>query len=111
MSTKPALGASRQKAFDLYWQPRLLFNELMQTNDLTPGQLAALKAQVDRQLAYLNRLCERMNRRGFAPFDSVFQASLNARNAVQDLHVAIHYADVKHGVAAEADDCNDARRA
>ena len=35
-----------------------------------------------------------MNRLGFAPFDSVFQASLNARNAMQDLHVAIHYAGV-----------------
>ena len=83
----------------------------MRASDLTPGQLAALKAQVARQLAYLNRLCERMNRRGFAPFDGVFQASLNARNAMQDLHVAIHYAGVKHGVANDADDCKDSRRA
>jgi hypothetical protein len=56
----------------------------MRASDLTPGQLAALKAQVGRRLAYLNRLCDRMNRRGFAPFDTVFQASLNARNAMQD---------------------------
>ena len=83
----------------------------MRASDLTPGQLAALKAQVGRQLAYLNRLCERMNRRGFAPFDSAFQASLNARNAMQDLHVAIHYAGVRHGVAADADNCKDSRRA
>jgi hypothetical protein len=74
----------------------------MRASDLTPGQLAALKAQVGRQLAYLNRLCDRMNRRGFAPSDNLFQASLNARNAVQDLHVTIHYAGVKHGVAADA---------
>jgi hypothetical protein len=83
----------------------------MRANDLTPGQLAALKVQVRRQLAYLTRLCGRMKRRGFAPFDSVLQASLNACNAVQDLHVAIHYAGVKHGAAADADDCKDSRRA
>ena len=83
----------------------------MRASDLTPGQLATLKAHVGRQLAYLNRLCERMNRTGFAPYDTVFQASLNARNAVQDLHVAIHYAGVKHGVAADADDCKHSRRA
>jgi hypothetical protein len=70
----------------------------MRASDLTPGQLAALKAQVGQKLAYLNRLCERMNRRGFAPLDSAFQASLNARNAMQDLHVAIHYVGIKHGV-------------
>jgi hypothetical protein len=51
-----------------------------------------------------------MNHLGFA-FDSVFQASLNARNAMQDLHEAILYAGVKHGVAADADDYKDALRA
>jgi hypothetical protein len=83
----------------------------MRANDLTPGQLAALKAQIGRQLAYFNRLCDRMNHRGFAPFDSVFQAALNARNSLQDLHVAVHYTGVKHGVASEADDCKNSRRA
>jgi hypothetical protein len=47
----------------------------------------------------------------FAPFDGVFQASLNARNGMQDLNVAIHYPGVRHGVAADADDCKDSRRA
>jgi hypothetical protein len=30
---------------------------------------------------------------------------------VQDLHLAVHYAGVKRGVASDADDCTDSRRA
>ncbi len=64
----------------------------MDCTDLTREQGAKLMRLLGRQLRTLNRLCERMNRRGFPPDDPLNRAALAARNAVQDLHTVAHYA-------------------
>jgi hypothetical protein len=81
--------------------------------DLTRAQAAKLKEQVRRQLAYLNRLVERMKRLGFDPTDPLYTAAIKARDAQQDLHVAAIYAGIRHGVAKLDDgyDEGQARRA
>jgi len=66
----------------------------MRPDDLTFAQAEALKAQVARHLRWLNRLCDRMNRRGFPPHTPMVQSAHRARSALQDLHVAAHYAAV-----------------
>ncbi len=70
--------------------------------DLHPEQAAKLKAIVARHLRFLNRLCNRMNHLGFPPTDPLWQAAARARNALQDLSVACHYATCKSGVGLPA---------
>ena len=85
----------------------------MRGKDLSRAQAARLKEQVRRQLAYLNRLVERMKRLGFDPTDPLYTAAIKARDAHQDLHVATIYAGIRHGVAKLDDgyDEGQARRA
>ena len=71
----------------------------MKASDLKPQQIEALKAQAARHLRWLNHLIERMDRVGFNPTDALYQSALQARAGAHALHVATHYATVKHGVA------------
>jgi hypothetical protein len=68
------------------------------STDLRPKQAERLGAQVRRHLRYLNRLCERMTRLGFPPHDPLYVGAVKARAAMQDLHMAAHYASCAHGV-------------
>jgi len=70
----------------------------MTGTDLKPEKAHRLMAQVAEQLRFLNPLCERMQNLGFPPDDPLWRASITARNAHQDLHVASHYASCKTGV-------------
>ena len=65
---------------------------------ITTAQTARLRQLVARNLRFLSRLCGRMARLGFPPADPLYRAALNARNAVQGLHVESHYASCKGGV-------------
>lgn len=67
-------------------------------DDLTPEQALKLMAIVREQLRFLNRLCDRMTRLGFSPTDPLWNTAIEARNAMQNLHVASHYAACKSGV-------------
>jgi len=66
-------------------------------SNLTPEQLAALKAQVGRVLRYLNRLRERMERRGWRLDDPAYRATFEAWNKVHSLSVHLHYASCPPG--------------
>ena len=75
----------------------------MTSDDLQPEQCQKLGAIVGRQLRFLNRLCARMDRLGFTPSDPLWQAAQQARDAVQGLNVAAHYAGCRHGVGRRID--------
>jgi hypothetical protein len=81
--------------------------------DLTPEQAAAMKAQAARRLAWLERLIARMDRLGWQPTDSLYQAALQARAGAHALHVASHYAGIRHGVGKREEGADEdvARRA
>lgn len=70
----------------------------MTSADLTSTQATQLRDFVARRLRYLNRLLDRMQRVRWLPEDDMFQAVICARDAMQDLHVAAHYAGRKSGV-------------
>jgi hypothetical protein len=60
--------------------------------------MVRLKEEIGRQLQYLNRLCARMQSLRWPVDDPVCRAATTARNALQDLYSATHYAACKHGV-------------
>ena len=70
----------------------------MDSTDLTPEQAARLRAAIARQLAYLGKLRQRMERVGFPPNDSLYRAVARAFDAMQEVHVRAHYAACTSGV-------------
>jgi hypothetical protein len=68
------------------------------SEDLTPFQATELRKQVAGHLRYFNRLTDRMTRLGFDPSDPLYQAALKARDSLQEVHVAAHYASCTSGV-------------
>ena len=80
----------------------------MDSHDLRPNQAERLGAQVRPMLRYVNRLCERMIRLQFPVNDPLQLAAVKARAAMQDLHMAAHYASCRHGVGRP--ESNEARR-
>ena len=76
----------------------MLYDGLVTSVDLQPVQAQNLMATVGHQLRFLNRLCDRMRLLGFPPDDPLWRAAIEARNALQDLHVAAHYAGCGSGV-------------
>jgi hypothetical protein len=67
------------------------------SSDLTSEQIAKVQAVVGRHLRYLNRLSQRMTRRGFPGTDPLFLAAERARVEMQGLFVALHYASCPKG--------------
>jgi hypothetical protein len=63
---------------------------------LTDPQIAALRVTIARQLGFLSRLRQRMDRLGFEPDDQLYRATIHAFNGMQELHVVTLY--LKHGV-------------
>jgi len=70
----------------------------MTSRDLTARQADALKQQIRLRLQYLNRLCDRLDYLHFEPTDLLAQEALRARDAMQGLFVAAHYASCERGV-------------
>ena len=70
----------------------------MTSADLKPEQIARRRREIGRQLRYHNRLCARMQRLGWPLDDTVAREAARARNALQDLFTATHYAACKSGV-------------
>ena len=63
--------------------------------DLTREQIDALMAQLRPMRAYLGRLQKRMEKVGFTPDDPLLKLTAKARDAVQELAMAVHYAGCK----------------
>ena len=83
-------------------RPERRHDEGVDSSHLTRQQAEALRLQVAQRLCWLNRLAERMQRVGFSPQDDLFLAAQRARNSMQDLTTAAHYASCEHGVGREA---------
>jgi hypothetical protein len=77
------------------------------SSNLTPEQLLKVRASIGRQLRYLNRLLERMTRRGFPGNDPLYQAALRAQAEVQGLYVALHYASCPPGTVGRRSESGD----
>ena len=63
----------------------------MESADLTLAQSQSMLTAVRRQLDYLDRLRRRMDATGFPPTDLLYQSTLRAFNAMQELSVRLHY--------------------
>lgn len=70
----------------------------MTSESLPEQQALALREQVAVRLRWLNKLQARLQKTGFPPNDPLFFAAVRARETMQDLHTAAHYASCKHGV-------------
>src|SRR2546426_693650 len=58
---------------------------------LTREQAERLNESLRPTLGYLHRLCDRMNRVGFAPDDEVLRLAQAARDSLLELTVRLHY--------------------
>ena len=79
--------------------------------DLTIEQATRLRDQIAARLRWLTKLETRLKRLGFRPKDKLQVATIAASAAMQDLHVAAHYASCKHGVGKTGDSEESAQRA
>lgn len=70
----------------------------MDSSRLTLQQARQLQAQIRRELEYLGKLRRRMEVLGFPPSDPLYAATMQAYNAVHELHVRCHYAGCASGV-------------
>ena len=70
----------------------------MTSDDLTTEQARRVGVVVGRQLNYLGRLRDRMQRRGFPPNDELVVAVTKAYNAIHGLNVRLHYLCCSSGV-------------
>ena len=86
------------------WQPG---RPAMQCDDLTDEQARALKNKLQPMLGYLNRLKQRMRRRGFRPDDRLLTAVCRAEDALYSLHVEVHYLACGDKVARLASKARD----
>jgi hypothetical protein len=59
--------------------------EGMTSADLSPAQADRLRADLGRQLRYLNKLCARMQAQRWPLEDLVCRETLRARDAMQEL--------------------------
>lgn len=64
---------------------------------LTPGQLAKVRGQVMRQLEYLDRLADRIDRQQFPSRDPLRVNAVRARDAVHRLLESIPIKPLRNG--------------
>lgn len=74
----------------------------MTSDDLTIRQAGALREQVRGRLLWATELVERCRLQGFPPADPVFREAEGARQKLQDLFNACHYAGCRSGVGKPA---------
>jgi hypothetical protein len=67
----------------------------MRSADLTAAQLATIEAKLAPMLRYLNQLTSRMESQHFPADDKLYRLAADARNAVHDLRVRVHYLSCK----------------
>ena len=65
----------------------------------TPHQFALLYQQLGPVQRKLNRLCKRLQDRGYLPGDPYYDTAVKAQRAVHALCVRTHYASCESGVA------------
>jgi hypothetical protein len=63
----------------------------MPGQQITAAQADALAIKLQPMLGYLNRLLKRMEQIGFPPDDRLLKFTVEARNAMHELTVAVHY--------------------
>jgi hypothetical protein len=78
----------------------------MPGQQITADQADALAVKLRPMLGYLNRLLKRMEKTGFPPDDRLLKLTVEARNALHELTVAVHYAScpgkMGRGVSGES---------
>ncbi len=79
----------------------------MRSTDLTQWQREALMEQVRRKLSCLNRLQARMIKRRFIQGDPLLQRVIDARAAMHNLHIELHYLSCDGGVGHLPRQSND----
>lgn len=82
---------------DARWQS--LYGQLVQ---ITREQAELLKPIIGRHQRFANKLVDRLTRIGYAPDDHLFRAAVQAKAALQDLAMAIHYVSCAGGVGSPA---------
>jgi len=70
----------------------------MNSSHLTPAQANRLREILGRNLGFIARLCQRMERLGFPADDPLYVAASKAQRALQEVHVRAHYCSCTSGV-------------
>jgi hypothetical protein len=63
----------------------------MNSNQLSKQHARTMHAALVPTLRYVNRLCERLNARSFAPDDRLYRAAFTAQTAMSELVMVLHY--------------------
>jgi hypothetical protein len=81
----------------------------MNSDDIKHAQPKVIEAALEPMVGYLHRLQARMEKVGFTPSDSYFQAVARAYDATQALCMATHYltCDGAGRPSEKKDDAND----
>jgi hypothetical protein len=87
---------SRQRTLQL--RACQLDTRVMKQTDLSRDQSRKILESIRSRLGYLTRLRQGMERAGFSPDDSLFQAVIKAYEAFFDLSVKLHYLSCAGGV-------------
>jgi hypothetical protein len=69
---------------------------------IQPRTADELRQRIRPSLAFLGRLRQRMEHRGFPPDDELYCSVAKAYLAMQELHVRLHYQSCEHGVGKSA---------
>jgi len=70
----------------------------MDSTHITPAQANRLREILGRNLRFVARLSQRMERLGFPADDPLYVATSKAQRALQELHVRAHYCSCTSGV-------------
>jgi hypothetical protein len=73
----------------------------VRAEDLRPEQLERLKAAVGRELRYLTKLVDRMEKRAWDRTDPVYHEAWEAYRHVHSLSVHLQYASCPKGTAGK----------
>jgi hypothetical protein len=63
----------------------------MNSDNLSTEHARKMHAALVPTLGYVNRLCERLNARSFAPDDRLYRAAFKAQAAMMELVMVLHY--------------------
>lgn len=74
----------------------------MDLSDLTPEQAARIGERIVPMLRYLSRLTDRMQQRGWSGNDPLYVRAWEARDALHELRVRLHYHSLGPGTAGNA---------
>jgi hypothetical protein len=71
---------------------------------LTTGEAAAFKKKVWPMLRLLTRARKRIDELGFDPKSKLYVTIGKAQDALQSLHIELHYQSISHGAGLPSDE-------